>query len=1386
MPLTRAQYIAGDASQGDILEDQVQGVKQGAGVEILADGTINFASGTSTGVVKTNSSTAFNSYVWPNAAIVNGQLVFRSGNTLAWGRVPGFGLTEDGTNAVNLKAALPISTTDPVIGTGLNDAPEGGLYWNSENRRLFINFGGDWVQTSYGPADFNKSLLSGTYTLYVNSQIGSDVYVTGVYDDTVTPVVTNQMTRAGYSAQKPFKTVQRAALEVARMQNGSGQDSQSFDRYVIKCSAGSTAVDNTPGSNSVSAWVNNSVPTDAQLRAMNSSGYPGVILPRGVSVVAEDLRKSVIRPLYVPPKTGNIDTDRGSILRVTGGGFFFNFTFKDKEGIFESHHLLDCFSFVSDADLNEYYAKVKTIFSQADQDVPVNPGETEIVAPSPPGSPEQGTDGIIGASPYIFNCSVRSAYGLCGIHADGNDVTGFKSIVTSQFTGVSLQRDLSCWQKYNGGPKTWTNTIANYDAYISLDPNNVRMDPAKRSFHIRAVNNAFIQEVSVFAIGQGVHHWVKSGGEISITNSNSSFGGCAAVAEGYKSEAFPQDTNWSVATLNLATNMTDQTTVINNISLGVINEGIADNATVITLAQPLINSDTNPGIPQVLTSKNYTFAAGSYLWVENPNGPDWRAPLSSVAWSSSNPTNIQIAVRMQNQDGDFPGVGGKASLSGNKVYIRRLVDNRSLNQRRYSLNITNTDSTTRTPLRDYVVQTTISPGNGTVDLLPDADMVIVNKSGPIPIGTDPVIKKAQVVLERANPSNVWTTGKYYRAGETVKYQNKHFTCVVKNSDAVFDAEKWSQSYVHMSSDYNAYDFFTNVAPVVYFDNDTDGNQPTVNCGYNLATCWSTNSAIIAQYTTSTDYRGVYQFLVGLGFAGADAADILIPVSTADRELNPASSTDMKGHAPDGAANLLANWAIEFRRPSVLRMFGHAWEWAGFLNYTKALPQYQGDLSPQNQFTYYFTNELGGRVYATGFNQEGYFVTAAGLTDLSTGATTGITDIGNPFAGVDIPTYYPALTVENLNVTTSLEFSSGCNISGSPAFAADWYSNFRPSTVLEPGIIRLATNQEAQQLLSNNTAISPLSLSYAISSAIKSVVNLRMSLSVNSAIPDVDQADSSDIYIHPYNGNEIALYNTSEQSWQIVSFSGVLARSLAPASSPSTLYDVYLYNANAANPSLAPNIQVEFIAWSNSQTPPSRANQNGILCKLGDPTRRFVAVMRTTAAGTSRISLGGPIYGSDSANHPRLYLANVYNLYDARATYFFGNSWNVPTSGNWQLVPSSVYPVAPRISFVQTGKNLVTCFLDIYNNPGTAQPGVTSPASLAYVAPGLNLNTVSGPIEPVSDAFYGETQGDNQTTGSQWARALTPGLHDVYYLYKQLSASVINEHLNHGMIIIVKI
>ena len=58
-------------------------------------------------------------------------------------------------------------------------------------------------------------------------------------------------------------------------------------------------------------------------------------------------------------------------------------------------------------------------------------------------------DTVTGASPYIFNCSLRSVFGMCGLHADGSKSTGFKSMVVAQFTGIGLQKDDKAFVIYN-------------------------------------------------------------------------------------------------------------------------------------------------------------------------------------------------------------------------------------------------------------------------------------------------------------------------------------------------------------------------------------------------------------------------------------------------------------------------------------------------------------------------------------------------------------------------------------------------------------------------------------------------------------------------------------------------------------------------------------------------------------------------------------------------------------------------------------------------------------------------------------------------------------------------------------------------------------------------
>ena len=151
---------------------------------------------------------------------------------------------------------------------------------------------------------------------------------------------------------------------------------------------------------------------------------------------------------------------------------------------------------------------------------------------SPPGDALPGVpgatlnisvDSVTSASPYIFNISLRSVFGMCGLHADGSKASGFKSMVVLQFTGIGLQRDDNAFVKYN------TTTGLYEDGNIAGNENihtNSRAvyKPEYANFHIKCSNNAILQLVSIFAIGYAEHFVAETGGDQSVTNSNSNFG----------------------------------------------------------------------------------------------------------------------------------------------------------------------------------------------------------------------------------------------------------------------------------------------------------------------------------------------------------------------------------------------------------------------------------------------------------------------------------------------------------------------------------------------------------------------------------------------------------------------------------------------------------------------------------------------------------------------------------------------------------------------------------------------------------------------------------------------------------------------------------------------
>ena len=587
--------------------------------------------------------------------------------------------------------------------------------------------------------------LNAPYVLYVNSYTGKDTFVAGDYsaaDDGSFEAkmrrISNQRLECGYTEARPFRTINRAVIEAAIITSRAYLNISPppcADLVSIVVAPGAHTILNDEGvpTAAVSAWSDGYEPTDEDLIEFNPAGVGGLILPRGCSLCSLDLRKTILRPNFVPASADETATNRRAIFRMTGGGYYYGLTFMDKVDTLSSHHLLSAFEYASKAQLDDFYAKIVKAFGESvfssfikDDYAQSREKEWEIVGNFPEIDPPTTSDNVSGSSPYIYNCSIRSVYGMCGLLADGNGVSGLQSTVIAQFTGIALQRDMTAFQRYSGG--VWSNLNAgDFELYRDEKPDNIRMNPKRRSVHIRAANGAVIQEVSVFAIGQGVHHLCESGAEITITNSNSNFGHVASLAVGYRESALPQDTNWVINSFTVADDLSESSNNVREIPFGIVTN-TANNATTITLTEELANSLTNPGTPNVVASLGYTFKENSLLWVENVSGKDYFAPLAANAWDVNSANQIKVKSAFVNEDGDTPqGTNNLPDLNGKRVYIRRLIDTRAVSSRQYSLRLNTGNTNSRAPIRDYVIQTDVSDAN-IVSEIPDNALITVGRS----------------------------------------------------------------------------------------------------------------------------------------------------------------------------------------------------------------------------------------------------------------------------------------------------------------------------------------------------------------------------------------------------------------------------------------------------------------------------------------------------------------------------------------------------------------------------------------------------------------------------------------------------------------------------------
>ena len=612
----------------------------------------------------------------------------------------------------------------------------------------------------------------------------------------------------GNSALRPFKTLQRAFLEVARFSYRVGLSNDEFDAFSIMLYPAEYQIDNRPGDVLYTSVPPIDANSNLDLTSANNVLYKynstegGVIVPRGCSVVGLDLRRTKIRPMYIPYPTTyaakGINTEAQvppttAIFKVTGGTYFWQFSFFDgiEEGVYFkpdsvetippkfSHHRLTCFEFadglnplstlisngtvpnadysavpniLTRTDLDIYYQKVSKAFAtipdtsgdpttdqlqarveenrivgpisdeyrvlqitrngqtatavtvdefdnprdhgfsvgvninisgvtgstgpQSEVDATVYNGSFTVTSASgnvftyqmasEPTGNAVGTnitvkteiDTVDSASPYAFNLSLRSVWGMNGMHANGAKATGFKSMVVAQFTGLSLQKDDRAFVRYNA-------STGNYDVATAGDGAHLDGFAEYRKgwghMHIRASDDAFIQAVSVFAVGYFAHFSAFRGADMSITNSNSNFGNTALRSAGFKAKSFSKDKAGAIthivppkalnviSTTATGVNAASTITLANDGSVNGVIEGVAVHGTGIGTGATVGSVNTNTRVV-TLTAANTATINGNVIFGEE----------TSVNW-----VNIDIS-RTKVINSALAGQGG---TPGTRLYL---------------------------------------------------------------------------------------------------------------------------------------------------------------------------------------------------------------------------------------------------------------------------------------------------------------------------------------------------------------------------------------------------------------------------------------------------------------------------------------------------------------------------------------------------------------------------------------------------------------------------------------------------------------------------------------------------------------------------------------------
>lgn len=161
--------------------------------------------------------------------------------------------------------------------------------------------------------------------------------------------------------------------------------------------------------------------------------------------------------------------------------------------------------------------------------------------------------------------------------------------------------------------------------------------------------------------------------------------------------------------------------------------------------------------------------------------------------------------------------------------------------------------------------------------------------------------------------------------------------------------------------------------------------------------------------------------------------------------------------------------------------------------------------------------------------------------------------------------------------------------------------------------------------------------------------VRLTLTSGEPITTSDVIGATNVYVTPYNGNQITLWDSDANEWVTVTFSEI---TLAIGTVTSDIgHDVFGYLSGGT-------MAAEKLSWANASARATGISwQDGRLCKTGDKTRLWLGSFYSTSTTTTEDSGGG----TTTQVGGKRFLFNAYNRVERPLKVIdTTNSWTYET------------------------------------------------------------------------------------------------------------------------------